>query len=50
MYFFNFWFVHIYNSPEDFLDCLTLEGGIDRLSRHFSNKLLIYAALHPRKT
>ena len=40
-----FGFFHFYDSPVDFLDCLTLEDGIGRLSRHFSNKLPIYAAV-----
>jgi hypothetical protein len=32
---------------EEFLDCLILEDGIDRLSQNVSNKLPLYAAEKP---
>jgi hypothetical protein len=32
-----------------FLDCLTLEDELDRLSRKDSNKLPFYAAEYPRR-
>jgi len=39
-----------WNSPRNYLDCLTLEDGTDRVPQNNGNYLPIYAALTSRKS